>query len=108
MPATIFLHLAADAPDKPAPGAPCNGCGICCSLDTCPPGRLRFWQKQGPCPALSWSTDDRRYYCGLLSEPGRYIPHPQRLTPLLRTLLRRWIAAGSGCDSTTRLLSDLS
>ena len=76
------------APAKPAPGAPCNGCGVCCLAETCPIGRIRFLQIRGPCPALRWR--DERYECGLLADAGPFKP-----------LIARWIAAGKGCDSYT-------
>ena len=93
---TIELHAA--APDKPAAGQPCNGCGVCCLLETCPAARLRFLQRHGPCPALEWSAAESRYLCGLLVRPARYLPLPPRGEPLARRLLARWIAAGQGCD----------
>jgi len=92
---TDIIHLHTAAPAKPAPGAPCNGCGVCCALETCPAARLRFLRAAGPCPALEWSAGERRYHCGLLVQP--------RLR-WLRPLLRRWIAAGQGCDATLQSL----
>lgn len=106
MPATIFVHLAADAPDKPPPGAPCNGCGVCCSQDTCPLGRLRFWQTRGPCPALTWSASEKRYHCGLLTDTRRHLPFPAPLAKPLRRLIRRWIATGSGCDCAAQVADE--
>jgi hypothetical protein len=94
-----IIHLHAKAPAKPAEGAPCNGCGVCCALETCPAARLRFLQKKGPCPALSWSEAAGRYHCGLLMEPRAYLGWlPASLEPLSRRLFARWIAAGEGCD----------
>jgi hypothetical protein len=84
------------APAKPAYGRPCNGCGVCCLAETCPVGRLRFLRRRGPCPAL---IQDRsgRYWCGMVANPGRFLPWlPDGLA---RALMRRWIAAGIGCDS---------
>lgn len=99
-----FIDIHHEAPAQPAFGAPCNGCGVCCLIDTCPAGRLRFRQKHGPCPALCWSAAERRYLCGLLSAPGDYLPGlPHRATPLLSRLFARWIAAGRGCDCSARL-----
>lgn len=98
--AETIIHLHRDAPSKPAEGAPCNGCGVCCALETCPAARLRFLQKSGPCPALEWSGDKSRYHCGLLLRPNHYLPLPEFATPLTRRLLARWIAAGIGCDCT--------
>ncbi|CAA7615229.1 hypothetical protein [Magnetospirillum sp. UT-4] len=84
--ATVALH--SDAPAKPAFGAACNGCGLCCALTTCPLARIRFLRVRGPCPALDWIEAERRYRCGI----GRFMRWlPQRL-------MLRWIAAGVGCD----------
>lgn len=93
---TIHLHRA--APDKPAPGQPCNGCGVCCALETCPLGRLRFLRRAGPCPALEWSGEETRYRCGLLAQPGNYLRLPAALEGLAGRWVARWIAAGHGCD----------
>lgn len=93
---TIDIHPA--APAKPAVGQACNGCGVCCLLETCPVARLRFLQRNGPCPALEWSATESRYRCGLLRRPAHYLPLPPRGEPLARRLLARWIAAGQGCD----------
>lgn len=94
-----IIHLRRSAPDKPAEGEPCNGCGICCALETCPAGRLRFLQKQGPCPALEWSAPESRYHCGLLVRPKHYLGWlPKTTESFTRKLLTRWIVAGSGCD----------
>jgi hypothetical protein len=94
-----IVHLHVEAPPKPALGASCNGCGVCCALDTCPAARVRFRQARGPCPALEWSPDERCYRCGLLADPGRYLGWlPAAAVPLARRLMRRWIAAGKGCD----------
>lgn len=90
------IELHADAPAKPAPGEPCNGCGVCCALETCPLGRLRFLQRHGPCPALRWSAAEMRYHCGLLRAPAEHFS--AALAPLAARLTARWISAGSGCD----------
>jgi hypothetical protein len=84
----IRLHAA--APDKPVPGAPCNGCGICCALTPCPLSRVLLGHRQGACPALAWQ--ENRYVCGLVDAQSgfaRWLP---------RRLVLRWIAAGGGCD----------
>ncbi|MCG2576566.1 hypothetical protein LZ012_06100 [Dechloromonas sp. XY25] len=94
-----IVHLHREAPAKPAVGAACNGCGVCCALETCPAARLRFLQARGPCPALEWSPDDGCYRCGLLGHPERYLAWlPAATVLLIRRLMRRWIAAGQGCD----------
>ncbi len=101
---TIRLHRS--APAKPAEGQPCNGCGICCALETCPPGRLRFMRAKGPCPALEWSEPAGCYRCGLLANPRQYIGClPGIGESPARRLLTRWIAAGQGCDCSAEVQS---
>ncbi|MBS1159123.1 MAG: hypothetical protein H6R15_1542 [Proteobacteria bacterium] len=96
-----IIHLQSAAPKKPLAGEACNGCGVCCALETCPVARLRFLQKKGPCPALRWSAEATLYRCGLLSAPGNYLPClPKVAEALTSRLLARWIAAGKGCDCT--------
>ena len=51
----------------------CNGCGVCCAVETCPAGRLLF-RTRGACPALVWSTAERRYLCGLVAESAAHLP----------------------------------
>jgi hypothetical protein len=93
----ILLHH--NAPPKPADGQPCNGCGVCCALETCPVARLRFLKISGPCPGLEWSERETRYHCGLLVNPGKYFGWlPNTAMPISRRLLTRWISAGKGCD----------
>lgn len=102
---TETIHLHRTAPDKPALGEPCNGCGVCCALETCPAGRLRFQRAAGPCPALAWSTTENRYHCGLLTQPGHYLWVPPALQGFASRCLARWIAAGQGCDCTAEVQS---
>ena len=92
----VSLHAA--APPKPAPGARCNGCGVCCSLAPCPLSRFLLGHRTGTCPALRWVDD--RYGCGLVIAPGgiaRWLP---------RRFVLRWIAAGSGCDCEAEIDGD--
>jgi hypothetical protein len=62
----------------------CIGCGFCCSIDLCKPGKFYFFKKElekvksgpiltiahqsAPCPALEWSEEDGRYLCSLIDE----------------------------------------
>ena len=95
----ILLH--ADAPPKPAEGASCNGCGLCCAAEPCPVGVLVSRKRVGACHALQWSDSDGRYFCGLVSAPGLVLTWlPARLAPLVSRLARRWIASATGCDSS--------
>jgi hypothetical protein len=88
------VELLSDAPLKPAFGAQCNGCGLCCAVETCPLGMILFRRRHGPCPALEWR--EGRYVCGVLAEPKRFIPLLPRSWAV--RLVARWIAAGKGCD----------
>jgi hypothetical protein len=95
----IRLHPA--APAKPPETAPCNGCGVCCAAEPCPVGVLVSGRRRGACAALSWSPDGSLYRCGLVAAPKTVLPWlPEALAPLLSRLVRRWISAASGCDSS--------
>ena len=103
----ILIH--ADAPLKPAAGASCNGCGVCCLLEPCPLGVLLSKRRHGACAAVRWHQERSCYRCGALSAPLEVLQHalPRPvwrvlpwLAPLLVRLATRWIAAGQGCDST--------
>lgn len=95
-----IIHLHKRAPKKPLPGQPCNGCGVCCAVETCPVARLFLLQRQAPCRALTWNEDAGRYDCGLLCAPRAHLRWlPARLEPALRRWVARRIAAGAGCDS---------
>jgi hypothetical protein len=79
------------APPKPAPGAPCNGCGVCCLAEPCPVGIIVSRRRSGACKALRW--DGQRYRCGVLADARGWRAR----------CLARWIAAGRGCDSSAEL-----
>lgn len=99
-----IIHLHREAPAKPAVGAACNGCGVCCAQETCPAARLRFLQSAGPCPALRWHDDEKHYRCGLLEAPADYLGWlPAIAEKTARRLFARWIAAGEGCDCATEI-----
>ena len=87
------------APAKPATGAPCNGCGLCCLWAPCPLGMVVSRRRRGRCDALTWSAGQQRYLCGMLTDPRQAWPAlPAAAAPLVQRLARRWIAAGIGCD----------
>lgn len=93
----IALHAA--SPEKPKLGDPCNGCGVCCALETCPVARLVYLRKRGPCPALLWQTAQARYVCDLVRAPGNYLRWlPVALRGVAARLIARSIAAERGCD----------
>lgn len=81
------ININVDAPKKPAVGQACNGCGVCCLAEPCPLGVILSRRFRGACAAVRW--DGARYVCGaLMNKPGG----------LRGWLVRRWIAAGAGCD----------
>lgn len=96
------IHIHPQAPAQPAPGQPCNGCGVCCLAEPCPVGMLVSRRRHGACAALRWDEGGRRYVCGALAGAAAW-----RL-PLLGAwagrlagrLMTRWIAAGIGCDAS--------
>jgi hypothetical protein len=103
---TIYLHPA--APNKPPEGAPCNGCGVCCTVQPCPLGMVLSGRRTGACAALRWDDAAALYRCGALTEPravvtqtlgqrGVWLARP--IAAVLQRLAHRWIAAGRGCDS---------
>lgn len=103
-----ILHVEPQAPAKPAWGAPCNGCGICCLVAPCPLGMLVSRRRRGACAALQWEPEAGRYRCGLMqgAQPllRHWLPGPLSwlapgLASILQGLAPRWIAAGTGCDS---------
>ena len=97
--ATTLIYLHPAAPAKPAVGAACNGCGLCCAWQPCPLGMLVSGRRQGACDALRWDEGARRYHCALVSGPSDLWPRlPAALGRPLQALARRWIAAGAGCD----------
>ncbi len=103
------LYIEPLAPRKPAEGAPCNGCGVCCLAEPCPLGMVLSRRRTGACVALRWSPEQGRYLCGVVQAPQallqHWLPRGTRwsagwLAKPLRRLAWRWIAAGQGCDST--------
>ena len=102
MHAVIHLHPA--APAKPAVGAACNGCGVCCASEPCPAGMLVSRRRQGACDALRWQAAGGLYRCGLVAEAPAFLPRALRwAAPLLARWARRAIAASRGCDSEVQV-----
>lgn len=92
------IHLHASAPAKPAVGAACNGCGVCCAAEPCPLGVWITRRRRGACAALLWDADAARYHCGAVTRPGRFLPWLP--AGLARRLALRWIASARGCDAS--------
>lgn len=96
-----ILWIEPDAPAKPALGAPCNGCGVCCLLQPCPVGVVLSRRLSGPCRALRWIAAERRYRCGALLQAQAMADSgscSRWLRRLPYTLVARWIGADIGCD----------
>jgi hypothetical protein len=89
---TIRIH--AQAPAKPAWGAACNGCGVCCLAEPCPVGMVLSLRVRGRCRVLRWDDAGQRYRCGLMSGATLQV-----------RLAARWIGAGRGCDSSAEVQS---
>ena len=99
-----IIHIHPDAPPKPALGAPCNGCGVCCLAEPCPLGQVISRKRSGACDALRWDATQRLYRCGALSDTEAVLgPRWRWAAPLLRRLAVRWIAAGVGCDASLQV-----
>ena len=93
------IHIHPAAPVKPAVGAACNGCGVCCTAEPCPVGIWISRRRTGACDALVWDGDKRRYACGMVIDPRRFTTRaPRWLMGALSRLAMRMIAAGRGCD----------
>jgi hypothetical protein len=99
----VFIAIHPAAPPKPAEGAACNGCGVCCLVEPCPVGMLVSRKRRGACVALVWSEDEASYRCGMASQPQEHLPGWLAARPAMRSLASRWakrvISAGTGCDS---------
>lgn len=97
------IAIEPEAPAKPVLGQACNGCGVCCLAEPCPIGILLSRRRYGRCAALVWESSTARYRCGVFSQPRQALAWPRAPVWLLRPfvgLARRWISAGSGCDSS--------
>ena len=92
---------------KPAHGATCTRCGVCCRLSLCRLARdLLFpelWEQPdvpGPCPLLETGPDDKSV-CGLTVHPATYFPLKAKADGNDRLIdaARELIGVGIGCDS---------
>lgn len=111
------IHIHPRAPSKAPEGVACNGCGVCCLFEPCPLGVVLSRSRVGACAALRWQDALGQYRCGAIIAPGEVLAAalPRRtrwlapwLAPLLRRWGGRWIAAGTGCDSSLEVVSAAS
>ena len=113
-----IIHIEPAAPRKPALGAACNGCGVCCLVAPCPLGVVLSGRRTGACVALLWEENSALaqvggvYRCGAITQPtlvlSQALPESLlRATPALArvmgALAKRWVAAGKGCDSSVEV-----
>ncbi len=89
---------------KPKIGEPCNGCGICCMVQTCRNGAYVLGlvdelgdYAEGRCPALV-QRPDKTYACGIILNPNKYIKNKQYTAKVKSRHFARLIGAGNGCD----------
>ena len=97
------VHIHPAAPAKPALGEPCNGCGVCCLVAPCPVGVVASGRRSGACHALHWDDSQHLYRCGMVEDPLRWLGWagaPKAWSAWLGRRVRRWIAAGAGCDAS--------
>jgi hypothetical protein len=94
----------AEAPrlPKPAHGAACNRCGLCCHAQVCPLGVHVFGltTDDGPCPALSFDGAGQSS-CGLVADPATFDPVRAAIAgpTALRQAAALLIGAIGRCDS---------
>ena len=98
--ASRTIWLERDAPIKPAIGQACNGCGVCCASEPCPPGMLLSLHVRGRCRMLRFEPAQARYRCGLMPAPSA-----SWSGGVLTALVARWIGAGLGCDSSAEAIA---
>lgn len=98
----IFRGSAAMLARKPAHGAPCTRCGLCCVASLCKVAERAFNRPPlpGPCPALV-RVSDTEYGCGIVADPARYLPAQVEAHGLetIRESVSQLIETGTGCDA---------
>jgi hypothetical protein len=116
-PSTQVIHIHSKAPEKPALGRVCNGCGLCCLAEPCPLGMVLSAKREGACVALRWNEEAQHYRCGVVVDTREALgsalrPSLRWLVPVLAWplggLAQRWISAGSGCDSSLQAIRPLN
>jgi hypothetical protein len=86
---------------KPIRGEPCNGCGLCCSLEVCGIGiKVLGLGTTAPCPALEY--DNGRTFCGLIRNPAKWSERGDSTDPLFghfSNMVSNALGIGKGCCS---------
>lgn len=90
--------------NKPNIGEPCNGCGLCCSLQVCKNGAFALKLVKnlgdtapGPCPALV-DNKNGTFSCGIVINPKKYIKNSKYPEAVLKKNFATLIGSGYGCD----------
>jgi len=86
---------------KPAEGAPCNGCGLCCIAEPCGIS-LQLGATAGQsCPFLIY--EEARFWCGVIKRPLAVLPHlgltAEKAGALSEAAADALGGVGGGCDS---------
>jgi uncharacterized cysteine cluster protein YcgN (CxxCxxCC family) len=76
-----------EPPKKPLYGSKCNGCGVCCMEELCPPAKDIFPGKKGPCPLLDFK--DERFECTMYT----------KAPPRLKRRIGEALGINDGCDT---------
>ena len=76
------------APEKPAAGEKCNGCGFCCASERCGLAIEAIGEGDGPCPLMVFDKD--RFLCSLVIVEE---------SSGLEKILHKALGIGKGCDS---------
>ena len=73
-------------PAKPRFKEPCNRCGLCCSLEICPAGKIAYPDAVAPCPLLK--IEDGKATCQLVEVEIKHNLEP---------VIQRALGIGEGC-----------
>lgn len=96
----VRLERLVGLPQKPARGARCNGCGMCCAVEPCRLAAELLNCTKGPCIALE--RDETRTYCGLVRRPAHYMfgqDVPESETGRFSVMLASMLGIGTECDA---------
>lgn len=89
--------FTARAPEKPAFGSPCNGCGFCCAAEPCGVARqfVPGATDGAPCPAMEF--EHGRFWCGMVRRPGYYLGLPAWGDEEMGAMIGEALGTGKGC-----------
>lgn len=85
---------------KPDLGSPCNGCGMCCTVEPCKLAQDILKCFAGPCVAIE--TIGLKKVCGLVRRPAWHMfkeDRPESETGPLSVMFANALGVGRGCDA---------